>query len=90
MSISVLGIGDNVVDKYLYFGIMYFGGNVLNFVVYVKLVDIFSVFMGVFGNDDVVQYVQDVLYQLQIDIFYSCYYIGENGYVCICFLYGDW
>ncbi len=31
MSISVLGIGDNVVDKYLHSGIMYPGGNALNF-----------------------------------------------------------
>lgn len=30
MSISVLGIGDNVVDKYLHSGIMYPGGNALN------------------------------------------------------------
>lgn len=40
MSISVLGIGDNVVDKYLHSGIMYPGGNALNFSVYAKLADI--------------------------------------------------
>ncbi len=46
MSISVLGIGDNVVDKYLHSGIMYPGGNALNFAVYAKLADIPSAFMG--------------------------------------------
>lgn len=68
MSISVLGIGDNVVDKYLHSGIMYPGGNALNFAVYAKLADIPSAFMGAFGNDDAAQHVQDVLHQLQIDI----------------------
>lgn len=48
MSISVLGIGDNVVDKYLHSGIMYPGGNALNFAVYAKLADIPSAFMGAF------------------------------------------
>ena len=37
MSISVIGIGDNVVDKYLHSGVMYPGGNALNFSVYAKL-----------------------------------------------------
>lgn len=56
MSISVLGIGDNVVDKYLHSGIMYPGGNALNFAVYAKLADIPSAFMGAFGNDDAAQH----------------------------------
>ncbi len=38
MSISVLGIGDNVVDKYLHSGIMYPGGIRIKFAVYAKLV----------------------------------------------------
>ncbi|MDI8993119.1 YdhR family protein, partial [Salmonella enterica subsp. enterica serovar Anatum] len=42
--------GDNVVDKYLHSGIMYPGGNALNFAVYAKLADIPSAFMGAFGN----------------------------------------
>lgn len=79
MSISVLGIGDNVVDKYLHSGIMYPGGNALNFAVYAKLADIPSAFMGAFGNDDAAQHVQDVLHQLQIDISHSRHYTGEMG-----------
>ncbi|AGR60862.1 TPA: fructoselysine 6-kinase [Salmonella bongori] len=89
MSISVLGIGDNVVDKYLHSGIMYPGGNALNFSVYAKLVDIPSAFMGAFGNDDAAQHVQDVLHQLQIDISHCRYYAGENGYACIRLNNGD-
>ncbi|EAB4022822.1 TPA: fructoselysine 6-kinase [Salmonella enterica subsp. enterica serovar Typhimurium] len=89
MSISVLGIGDNVVDKYLHSGIMYPGGNVLNFAVYAKLADIPSAFMGAFGNDDAAQHVQDVLHQLQIDISHSRHYTGENGYACIRLSHGD-
>lgn len=89
MSISVLGIGDNVVDKYLHSGIMYPGGNALNFAVYAKLADIPSAFMGAFGNDDAAQHVQDVLHQLQIDISHSRHYTGENGYACIRLTHGD-
>lgn len=89
MSISVLGIGDNVVDKYLHSGIMYPGGNALNFAVYAKLADIPSAFMGAFGNDDAAQHVQDVLHQLQIDISHSRHYTGENGYACIRLSHGD-
>lgn len=89
MSISVLGIGDNVVDKYLHSGIMYPGGNALNFAVYAKLAGIPSAFMGAFGNDDAAQHVQNVLHQLQIDISHSRHYTGENGYACIRLSHGD-
>lgn len=52
MSIKVIGIGDNVVDKYLHTGIMYPGGNALNFAAYARLAGHESAFLGAFGNDD--------------------------------------
>ena len=35
--LRVLGLGDNVVDKYMHIRTMYPGGNALNFAVYAKM-----------------------------------------------------
>ncbi|POT30908.1 fructoselysine 6-kinase [Citrobacter braakii] len=89
MSISVIGIGDNVVDKYLHSGVMYPGGNALNFSVYAKLAGIPAAFMGAFGDDEAARHVQDVLHELKIDITHCRHYDGENGYACIRLKNGD-
>ncbi|EGN2316510.1 fructoselysine 6-kinase [Salmonella enterica] len=89
MSISVIGIGDNVVDKYLHSGMMYPGGNALNFSVYSKLAGIPAAFMGAFGSDEAAEHIQDVLRELQIDITHCRHYEGENGYACIRLKEGD-
>lgn len=74
MSIRVIGIGDNVVDKYLHSGMMYPGGNALNFSVYAKQAGASSAFIGAFGNDDAAKHIQDVLHKLQIDITHCRHY----------------
>ncbi|MBJ9286904.1 fructoselysine 6-kinase [Citrobacter freundii] len=89
MSIRVIGIGDNVVDKYLHSGMMYPGGNALNFSVYAKQAGASSAFIGAFGNDDAAKHIQDVLHKLQIDITHCRHYEGENGYACIRLNNGD-
>jgi fructoselysine 6-kinase len=89
MSISVIGIGDNVVDKYLHSGVMYPGGNALNFSAYAKLAGVPAAFMGVFGNDEAARHVQDTLHELQIDITHCRHYVGEHGYACIRLKNGD-
>ena len=55
---KVLGLGDNVVDKYENLGIMYPGGNSLNFAVFAKKLGHESSFMGVFGSDELMFYQQ--------------------------------
>ncbi|EJX54678.1 hypothetical protein [Enterococcus faecium] len=47
---KVLGLGDNVVDKYENLGIMYPGGNSLNFAVFAKKLGHESSFMGVLAQ----------------------------------------
>ncbi|MCM2444981.1 fructoselysine 6-kinase [Rahnella sp. CG8] len=89
MEISVIGIGDNVVDKYLHSGIMYPGGNALNFSVYAKLAGVPSAFMGAFGNDEAARHIQNVLRELDIDMTHCRHYDGENGYACIRLNNGD-
>lgn len=89
MKIKVIGIGDNVVDKYLHSGVMYPGGNALNFAVYARLAGCESAFLGAFGTDAAARHVQDTLQELNIDSQRCRHYIGENGYACIRLVDGD-
>ena len=48
---KVIGIGDNVCDKYEHLSMMFPGGQALNFSVYAKMLGAESSYMGVFGDD---------------------------------------
>lgn len=79
-NVSVLGFGDNVVDKYEHIQTMYPGGNCVNFAVYA---DMFgakrSAYIGYFGNDAEAEHVIDTLEKIGIEIT-KCYQLeGENG-----------
>ncbi|WP_438495230.1 PfkB family carbohydrate kinase [Paenibacillus sp. IHBB 3054] len=75
----VLGIGDNVVDKYVHLRMMYPGGNALNFSVFAKGEGADAAFLGVFGDDDEARLVENTLQQLEIDTTRCRYHSGENG-----------
>lgn len=60
---KVLGIGDNVVDKYVHQRTMYPGGNALNFSVFAKGEGADAAFLGVFGDDDEARLVENTLQQ---------------------------
>jgi fructoselysine 6-kinase len=77
--VKVLGIGDNVVDKYIHIKTMYPGGNALNFSAFAKKRGVEAAFLGTFGSDKEAKYVESVLNELQIDISRCRYYPGENG-----------
>jgi fructoselysine 6-kinase len=79
-SLKVLGLGDNVVDRYLHEGVMYPGGNALNFAVYAKLLGADASFVGTFGTDAGARHVRDVLAQLRIPTLYSRIVEGEGGH----------
>ncbi|MGP0577190.1 PfkB family carbohydrate kinase [Paenibacillus peoriae] len=76
---KVLGIGDNVVDKYVHLRMMYPGGNALNFSVFAKKAGVDAAFIGVFGDDNEAQHVEHILRELEIDISRCRYHSGENG-----------
>lgn len=76
---KVLGLGDNVVDKYVNLAIMYPGGNALNFAVFAKKLGQDSSFMGVFGSDAEGKHVLSVIKDLAIDHSHSRFETGENG-----------
>lgn len=64
---KVLGLGDNVVDKYENLGIMYPGGNSLNFAVFAKKLGHESSFMGVFGSDEEAAHVLSAIKKIGLD-----------------------
>lgn len=87
--IRVIGVGDNVVDRYLHKGIMYPGGNALNFSVYAKQSGIDAGYLGVFGNDIAGKHIASVLKKLDIGISHCRFEDGENGRSSINLINGD-
>ncbi|WHA08966.1 fructoselysine 6-kinase [Enterococcus montenegrensis] len=76
---KVLGLGDNVVDKYVNYQLMYPGGNSLNFAVFAQKLGVKSSFMGVFGTDREGQHVKKVVDEIGLDNSHSRVVEGENG-----------
>ena len=75
----VIGIGDNVCDKYEHQKTMYPGGQTLNFTIYARMLGIESAYIGVFGTDEVAQHVIATLDKHQVDRSRCRQYEGENG-----------
>ena len=86
---KVIGIGDNVVDKYLHLKTMFPGGNVLNFCVYAQKLGCEVAYIGTFGNDEAAEYITKVLNEMKIDISHCRKYKGNNGYAEINIVEGD-
>lgn len=87
--IRVIGIGDNVCDKYRHINKMFPGGQALNFSVYCRQQGNASAYIGVFGDDAVAAHVIHTLRQLDIDISHARYCHGENGYAVIDLVDGE-
>lgn len=86
---KVLGIGDNVVDKYVHLKMMYPGGNALNFSVFAKKLGAEAAFMGVFGDDREARHVESTVRELEIDISRCRHFSGENGCARVTLENGD-
>ena len=79
--ISVIGFGDNVVDKYDSDKIMYPGGNAANFAVYARRFGARrSAYMGIFGSDRAGEHVIASLEAEGVELFKCRQLIGENGW----------
>lgn len=87
--LNIIGIGDNVCDKYRNLNMMFPGGQALNFAVYCKQMGMNSSYIGVFGNDNVAKHVIKTLNELDVDISHSRYVDGENGYAIVDVVGGD-
>jgi sugar/nucleoside kinase (ribokinase family) len=87
--LKVLGLGDNVVDRYLNTGKMYPGGNALNFAVYSKMLGADSAYLGTFGTDEAARHVQATLEALGVPTRHSRVVDGENGHADVRVVDGD-
>ena len=85
----VIGIGDNVCDKYEHQQTMYPGGQTLNFTIYAKMMGIESAYIGVFGTDEVAEHVIATLDKYQVDRSRCRQYEGENGCARVTLVDGD-
>lgn len=63
-----IGIGDNVVDRYLNKKVMYPGGNAVNFAVYAKQCGVESAYLGVFADDKEGHLIRNALLDLGVDV----------------------
>lgn len=87
--VKVIGVGDNVVDKYTHINTMYPGGNALNFSVYAKELGIDSAYLGIFGSDEAAKHIQHVLAELKIETSHCRTIEGENGFALVGLENGD-
>lgn len=85
----VIGIGDNVCDKYEHLNTMFPGGQALNFAVYAKMLGADSSYMGVFGNDAVAAHVIHTLDEMGVEHGRCRQYEGENGCARVTLVDGD-
>lgn len=65
---KIVGMGDNVVDRYINKKIMFPGGNAVNFAVYAKQCGAESAYLGVIADDKEGRLVYDSLKELGIDL----------------------
>jgi sugar/nucleoside kinase (ribokinase family) len=86
---KVIGIGDNVCDKYVHLKTMFPGGQALNFAVYAKMLGADASYMGVFGRDEVADHVLTTLDLLQVEHGRCRQYEGENGFASVTLVEGD-
>lgn len=87
--ISVLGIGDNVCDKYLHIKTIYPGGNALNIAVFGKLSGANAAYLGTFGDDEIGRHVYSAAKELGIDLSHCRLEEGENGCARVLLSDGD-
>jgi fructoselysine 6-kinase len=89
MMVKVIGLGDNVVDKYVHIRTMYPGGNALNFSVFASMLGAKAAYMGTFGTDEAAAHVRIVLAELGIDTSRCLVVNGENGCAQVTVEQGD-
>ncbi len=89
-NVSVLGFGDNVVDIYEHTGIMYPGGNAVNFAVAAKRCGAArSAYMGFFGSDAAGEHVIRSLEEEGIELVKCRQLLGPNGAARVTVIDGD-
>ena len=68
---KLIGIGDNVVDRYINKRIMFPGGNAVNFAVYARQCGEESAYLGLIADEPEGRLVYDSLQELGVDVSHS-------------------
>ena len=87
--ISVVGIGDNTVDRYVDQGIMYPGGNSVNMVVHTRRLGHNSAYIGCLAEDNSGMLIHESLIKEGVDVSYCRLLDGENAFCDIRLVDGD-
>lgn len=77
--LKIIGIGDNVVDRYLHLNTMFPGGNAVNVPVLAKRLGAVASYIGVLGNDAAGELVKNALVTEGVDISHVKIAEGANG-----------
>lgn len=87
--IKIIGIGDNVVDKYIDMGKMYPGGNALNIAVLSNRYGAETAYLGCLGNDYAGGHIYESLKEEGVDVSRIRLVNGENAYANVTLVDGD-
>lgn len=87
--VSILGIGDNVVDIYVDKNMMYPGGNSLNIAVLAKRYGAHTAYIGCIGNDKSGELVYSSLKEEGVDVSHIKVLAGSNAYAKVNLIDGD-
>ena len=75
----ILGLGDNIVDRFLDRGIDYPGGNAVNVAVYARRLGAEAAYLGVFGDDDDGRFLREAIEAEGVSTERSVVKRGESG-----------
>ncbi|WP_091227235.1 PfkB family carbohydrate kinase [Microbacterium sp. 3J1] len=85
----VAGFGDNVVDRFVDRGVLYPGGNCVNFAVYAAQLGVDSAYVGVLGTDDEARHIRSTLHLLGVDTSHCVVSPGATGWCDVRVVDGD-
>lgn len=78
-TVRVLGLGDNIVDRFVDRGVEYPGGNAVNVAVFARRLGAEAAYLGVFGDDERGSFVRDAIEDCGVDTSRSPVRPGPNG-----------
>ncbi|WP_431198039.1 PfkB family carbohydrate kinase [Leifsonia xyli] len=78
-TVRVLGLGDNIVDRFVDRGVEYPGGNAVNVAVFARQLGAEAAYLGVFGDDEQGRFVRAAIEDCGVDTSRSSVRPGPNG-----------
>jgi len=86
---KVLGFGDNIIDRFNDRGVIYPGGNCVNFAVFARQLGLEAGYLGVFGNDDYAQLLREAIALEGVGLSHCVDRQGHSGVSNITVIDGD-